>query len=56
MKDKTLEVIKIRFSEEKWRPYNLKTKQQRDKLIEEFKNNGFTNIESFNKGNFFFNF
>ncbi|XP_050537306.1 exocyst complex component 8 isoform X2 [Daktulosphaira vitifoliae] len=49
IKDKILEVLKIRFSEEKWRPYNLKTKQQRDKLIEEFKNNGFSNIESFIK-------
>lgn len=50
IKDKTIEVIKIRFSEDKWKPFNLKTKQQRDKLVEEYVNYGFSNIESYNKG------
>ncbi|XP_026811815.1 exocyst complex component 8 isoform X2 [Rhopalosiphum maidis] len=50
IKDKTIEVIKIRFSEDKWKPFNLKTKQQRDKIVEEFTNYGFSNIESYNKG------
>ncbi|XP_016660436.1 exocyst complex component 8 isoform X2 [Acyrthosiphon pisum] len=50
IKDKTIEVIKIRFSEDKWKPFNLKTKQQRDKIVEEYTNYGFSNIESYNKG------
>ncbi|XP_050436948.1 exocyst complex component 8 [Adelges cooleyi] len=50
VKVKTIEVIKIRFSEDKWKPYNLKTKQQRDKLIEEYRQYGFSNIESYSKG------
>ncbi|CAH1715043.1 exocyst complex component 8 isoform X2 [Aphis gossypii] len=50
IKEKTIEVIKMRFSEDKWKPFNLKTKQQRDKIIEEYTNYGFSNIESYNKG------
>lgn len=50
IKEKSIEVIKLRFSEDKWKPFNLKTKQQRDKLIEEYTNYGFSNIESYIKG------
>lgn len=49
-RDKMIENIKLNSAEDMWHPMNLKTKQQREKLINEFSSMGLPGLENYQIG------
>ena len=46
-RDKAVEAVKIRWSEDKWQPHNAGSRQSLEKMITELSNLGVANISSF---------
>uniref|UniRef100_A0A8D8R4X4 Glypican-4 n=1 Tax=Cacopsylla melanoneura TaxID=428564 RepID=A0A8D8R4X4_9HEMI len=49
-RDKLTDTIKLRCSEDKWKPFNLNNRQQRDKFLAEFSEAGLTSMTSYLTG------
>lgn len=49
-RDKLTDTIKLRCAEDKWKPYNLNNRQQRDKFLAEFTEAGLTSMTSYLTG------
>ncbi|KAL1459650.1 hypothetical protein WDU94_011613 [Cyamophila willieti] len=49
-RDKLTDTIKLRCSEDKWKPFNLNNRQQRDKFLAEFSEAGLASMTSYLTG------
>ncbi|KAI5697922.1 hypothetical protein M8J76_009676 [Diaphorina citri] len=49
-RDKLADTIKLRCAEDRWKPYNLNNRQQRDKFLAEFTDAGLTSMSSYLTG------